>query len=101
MLQEIDATLAPTVSIKQCAGESGKPSTDKSSADVIRLFAPNEQVSVGSNLSRMDAERLAEIGGLSFRRRRQPRSIDHLEESLHILISVAALGYLIIALLGF
>jgi hypothetical protein len=100
MLQEIEATVAPTVSIKPCAGESGEHPTDKTSADVIKLFAPSDQVSVEWNPSRMDAEWLADIDGLGFRRRRQPRLIDPIEDSLHILISAAALGYLIIALLG-
>ena len=100
MLQEIDATVAPTVSINPCAGESGKPSTDTSAAVVIRLFALSDQVSVGSDPSRMDAERLADFDGLTLRRRRQPRLIDPLEDSLHILILAAALGYLVVALLS-
>jgi hypothetical protein len=100
MLQEIDATVAPTVSIKPGAGECGKPSTDKSAGAVIRLFALHDQVSVQSNPAPMDAERMADIGGLSFRLRRQLRLVDPLEDSLHILISAAVLVYLMIAALS-
>jgi hypothetical protein len=101
MLQEIDATIAPTVSIKPCAGESGKHSTDKSSADEIRLFALIDQVSVESSPSGVDAERLADIDGLTFGRRRQPRLIDPLEDPLYVLIAAVTLGYLVIVFLGF
>ena len=98
MLQEIDATVAPTVSIKPCAGESGKPSTGKSAAVVIRLFALSDTVE--SNPSRVDAQRLADFDGLTLRRRRQPRLIDSLDDPLHALIAAVMLGYLVIVLLG-
>ena len=100
MLQQIDATVAPTVSIKPCAGEFGKHSTDKSSANVIRLFALIDQVSVESSPSRVDTERLADIDGLTFRRLRQPRLIDPLEDPLHVLIAAVTLGYLATVFLG-
>jgi hypothetical protein len=100
MLQEIDATIGPTVSIKLSDREVSKLSSDEYAADVINFFSAPEQASVRLNAQCVEAEQWASIAGLTVHREREPRLIDPIEDSLYMLISAAALGYLVIALLS-
>ena len=100
MLQDTDNTAALSVSANPRADEAKEVSVASFSALVIDFLDAHEQEPAPDNASRREADRLAEIVDFTRKRERATRLIDPVEDSLHLLILAAALGYLLIAFLG-
>jgi len=100
MLQDIDATVAPTVMIERCGNEDAKFSTADPSAGQVNFISPREELLVGSKASYINAERLPDIANLTIHRVPQVRLFDPVEDSLHWLVSAVALGYLLLTFVG-
>ena len=100
MLQESDSRVARTISTDPHTVEIEEERVAGSSVRMIDFFDTPEQEPSASNSSGRKPVMLPEIVYLTRKRARAMRWISPVEDSLYLLISAAALGFLIITFLG-
>ena len=100
MLQESDSRVARTISTNPHTVEVEEERVAESSVRMIDFFDSREQEPSASNSSGRTPVLLPDIVYLTRKRARAMRFISPVEDSLYLLISAAAVGFLVIAILG-
>ena len=100
MLQQKDDTFAPESSANVRTREPKEASVVGSSPHLIVCFAAPEKMAASNNASPRETVSLPETVYVTAKRVRLVRLSERVENSLYLLILAAALGYLVIAILG-